>query len=335
MVFGSNIPLTNEDVKGLREDPELRRLLTGVAETQVMLTQVSTRGAHHHTTITGGVPEVFDIRRWETAHGRLYNTADMEKSAPVCVLGETVRQRLFPHKDNPTGERVRVGNITLEVIGVLKPKGKAPTGSDPDDQVFMPITTVQDKLAYQERIDIISTATRSPSDIPAATERIRKVLREKHRLREGMEDNFEVGSIQEMAQIAVLVTKTLNVLVVIIASISLIVGGIGIMNIMLVSVTERTREIGIRMAVGATPSDIRSQFLIEAVVLSMVGGLIGITLGITFAVTLTTVMGWPLSISPFYVALAFTVSAGVGVFFGLYPAAKAARLDPIEALRYE
>jgi putative ABC transport system permease protein len=329
------VPLTPRDVRALREDPELKQLLVGVAESQHLNTIASTPTANHHTTITGGRPAIFTIRNWKLAAGRFYTEADVNKAAPVCVLGESARQKLFPHRPNPIGERVRVLHLTLEVVGLLEPKGRAPTGADQDDQVFVPITTLQQKLAHGQQINLIVTAAKHQDEVAAAEARIRTVLREKHRLREGQDDDFQVSSVQEMAQLAVFLTRTLNILIVVIASISLVVGGIGIMNIMLVSVTERTREIGIRMAVGATTRDIRNQFLIEAVVLSLVGGIIGVTLGMLAAAALAFFLNWPVHISPFYVGLAFGVAAAVGVFFGYYPAAKAARLDPIEALRYE
>ena len=332
-------PLGNDDAQMLREDPELKHMVSGVAETQFHQTLVyyPGGGTHHFTTLTGGVPEVFTVRSWELVPGcgRLYNDSDRKSAANVCVIGETVRQRLFPHKSNPVGERIRIDNVTMTVIGLLASKGKTPTGMDQDDQVFLPITTLQEKLGQEKQVAVIAVSAVHHSVLDPAVKRITKLLREKHRIRPGQEEDFEVKSVEEMAALAVFLTKTLNILIVVIASISLIVGGIGIMNIMLVSVTERTREIGIRMAVGATPQDIRNQFLIEAVVLSMIGGIIGITLGMGVAIILASILKWPIFISPFYVALAFGVAAAVGMFFGLYPAAKAAQLDPIEALRYE
>jgi putative ABC transport system permease protein len=341
-------PLGNDDAEILREDPDLKRWLTGIAESQLQPTIVyyPGGGTRRPTTLTGGVPQVFAVRSWELAPGggRFYNDSDCKSAANVCVIGETIRQKLFLHKSNPIGERIRIetpapnGTVvtaTLIVIGVLAGKGKTPTGMDQDDQIFLPITTLQDKLGLSKQVAVIAGSAVHHSVLEPAVQRMTKLLREKHRIRPGQEDDFEVKSIEEMASLAVLLTKTLNILIVVIASISLVVGGIGIMNIMLVSVTERTREIGIRMAVGATPQDIRNQFLIEAVVLSMIGGIIGITLGMGVAVTLASILKWPIFISPFYVGLAFGVAAAVGMFFGIYPAAKASQLDPIDALRYE
>jgi putative ABC transport system permease protein len=329
------VPLTTEDANVIREDPELKRLLVGVSESQHLQTIVSTNTGNHHTTVTGGRPAIFNIRNWKLAHGRFYNEDDLKKANPVCLIGETVRKKLFPNLPNPVGQRLRVERLYLEVIGLLEAKGRSPTGDDQDDQVFVPISTVQDKIAYGKQIGIIVAAARSQEYTERVEQRMRILLRQTHRLRGDMEDDFQVSSVQELASLALIVTRVLNILIVIIASISLVVGGIGIMNIMLVSVTERTREIGIRLAVGATASDVRNQFLIEAVVLSLVGGVIGITLGVVAAIGLAHVANWPIYVSPMSVALAFGVSAFVGVCFGYFPAVKASRLDPIEALRYE
>ncbi len=329
------VPITTEDANALRDDPELKRLLVGISESQHLQTVVSTTTGNHHTTVTGGRPAIFSIRNWKVVHGRFYNEDDLKKASRVCLIGETVRKKLFPHLTDPTGQRLRVERLYLEVIGVLEGKGRSPTGDDQDDQVFVPITTVQDKIAYEKRIGIIVTATRDQDYIERAEQRIRMVLRGTHRLRGDMDDDFQVASVQELASLALIVTRVLNILIVIIASISLIVGGIGIMNIMLVSVTERTREIGIRLAVGARASDVRNQFLIEAVVLSLVGGVIGILLGVAASIGLARLANWPVYVSPTSVAVAFGVAAFVGVCFGYFPAVKASRLDPIEALRYE
>ena len=328
-------PLTSEDAQALRDDPQLRRWLVGVAESQFYPTIVSSHITSHRVNITGGQPIIFTIRNWKLAAGRFYNDADVQRAAPVCLIGQTVREKLFPHYPNPVGERIRAGPTYLQIIGVLQPKGHTPTGDDQDNQIFVPITTLQEKLAYEKRIALLVSAARDPSWIGRATERIRKILRERHRIQPGTDDDFEVTSVQELANLGDTMTRYLNILIVVIASISLLVGGIGIMNIMLVSVTERTREIGIRMAVGATARDIRNQFLIEAVALALSGGLVGVISGIVAAILLGYFLNWPILVSLFTIVVAFAVSAGVGIFFGYYPAVKAARLDPIEALRYE
>ena len=250
------------------------------------------------------------------------------------MIGQTVRDKLFPDTPTPVGQIVRVDSLQLRVIGVLEGKGRSPIGGDQDDQIFIPINTLQRKLVGVESLSMLLTSVESVDRLEKTKEEITRILREKRRGKKGLED-FDVSSVQEMAEIAVVMTRTMQFLIGIIASISLVVGGIGIMNIMLVSVTERTREIGIRMAIGATPGDILTQFLIEAIMLSLLGGVIGITLGVGAAAALAWAANWPIFIDYSMVALSFAVSGGVGVFFGYYPALKASRLDPIEALRYE
>jgi putative ABC transport system permease protein len=327
-------PLTGQDAAAIRNDRQLAGLLVGVSEVQVTLRVASTRTNVWRTMIVGTAPEMQQVRTWRVAHGRFFNEDDAKKQASVCLLGHTVREKLFPDQPDPVGQLVKVDRVHLRVIGVLHPKGRNPTGGDQDDQVFVPLKTLQHKIVGEERVSMILSAVRSPEHIGRAKEEISRVLRERHRVKPGNED-FDVSSVQEMSELAVLLTRTMQVLIGIIAGISLVVGGIGIMNIMLVSVTERTREIGIRMAVGASGLAVLTQFLIEAVVLALVGGLLGIILGIGGAVALAYFAGWPVEIDPAVVLLSFAVSGGVGVFFGYYPALKASRLDPIEALRYE
>jgi putative ABC transport system permease protein len=278
---------------------------------------------------------LLQVRQWKVEYGRFFNEEDVKKESAVCLIGHTTRQKLFGNKLNPVGETLRVDRLQFRIIGVLEAKGRLPTGADQDDQLLIPITTLQHKLVGKERIDLILVSATSADLIDRVKHECTRILRERHHLRPGASDDFDVSSVQEMAELAVTLTRVMQILIAIIASISLVVGGIGIMNIMLVSVTERTREIGIRMAVGATGADILLQFLIEAMVLALVGGILGITLGFGGALILAHLANWPLIIDPQIVLLAFAVSAGVGVFFGYYPALKASRLDPIEALRYE
>jgi putative ABC transport system permease protein len=325
-------PLSSDDAAAIRK--QTGHLLVGVAEVQVTVRVASTPTHNHNTMIVGSSPDMRPVRSWAVRHGRFYDDDDMKKQAAVCVIGHTVREKLFPDQPNPVGQIIRVDRLQLRVIGVLAPKGRTPTGGDQDDQIFLPLPTLQRKLVGEERVSIILTSVRSPDQIDRAKSEIAAVLREKHRVKPGAED-FDVSSVQELAEVAVVLTRTMQLLIAVIAAISLLVGGIGIMNIMLVSVTERTREIGIRMAVGARAADILVQFLIEAVVLALLGGLVGIALGIGAAVAVAVLIGWPVLIDPWMVLLAFAVSGGVGVFFGFYPACKASRLDPIEALRYE
>jgi putative ABC transport system permease protein len=326
-------PLTHEDAAAVRE--QVGSMLVGVAELQLhQAFAVAGDSPPWKTSFVGCTPDLARVRKWTLDAGEFFNDEDVKRLEKVCLIGQTVRKKLFPDDPNPLGKTLKLGPITLLVVGLLSEKGKSPLGADQDDQVFVPLTTLEQMVTGHRKLSLILTAPISEQFADRARAEITRVVREQHQLKEGNED-FDLQSVQEMAQLALVVTKTLQILIAVIASISLVVGGIGIMNIMLVSVTERTREIGIRMAVGATPADVLIQFLIEAVVLAMVGGVIGITLGMAAAMGMAKAIGWPLLISPSIVLLTFAVSGGVGVFFGYYPALKASRLDPIEALRYE
>jgi putative ABC transport system permease protein len=325
-------PLTRDDAASLRK--QLAPLLRGVAEVQLTQRPATTSTRNRLTLLCGTTPDLQGLREWEVAAGRFLHREDLSQNASVCVIGNTVRKELFPDETAPLGRFIQVDRLRLRVVGVLVPKGRNPAGADQDDEVFLPITTLQHKLVGEDRINMILTATRNEAQTEQALEEITRVLRQAHRVKAGSED-FDVSSVREMAELAYVVTDTLQLLVAVIASLSLVVGGIGIMNIMLVSVTERTREIGIRLAVGATPGAVLAQFLTEAVILALLGGLAGLTLGVGAAALVAGVAGWPLVVAPGAVLVAVGVSAAVGVIFGFYPAWKASRLDPIDALRYE
>jgi putative ABC transport system permease protein len=327
-------PLTTDDAAALRK--KVGPLLEAVAELQMTQRVVTAGATNWPTGIAGCTPDIQKVRKWELEPGgRFLTQDDVAKQATVCLLGHTVRDKLFPDR-SPLGQTIRIDRLSVRVIGVLKPKGRSLNGADQDDQVFVPLGTLQHKLlGGDEKLSMILATVRSEELIERGRDEVQKVLAEQHHLKEGEAKNFDVSSVQEVADLAGFVTDTLHLLVLVIASVSLVVGGIGVMNIMLVSVTERTREIGIRMAVGATPGNVLTQFLLEAMALALVGGLLGIGLGIAAAFVLARFMEWPLYVSPFYVVLACGVSAVVGIVFGYYPAWKASRLDPIEALRYE
>jgi len=274
------------------------------------------------------------IRQWDLAEGAMFTDADVRSAAKVCILGKTTADRLFPNED-AVGKAIRIKNVPMTVLGVLKPKGASMFGSDQDDTVIAPYTTGMKRLAGVTTLSRINVQAESAERITEVQNGITELLRQRHRIQLGHDDDFMMRSQQELAETQTATADSMTALLAGVAIISLIVGGIGIMNIMLVSVTERTREIGIRMAVGARGRDILLQFLVEAVALSSTGGLLGIALGFGGAKLITLLKQWPTLVLADSIIVAFVFSAAVGIFFGFYPARKASKLDPIDALRYE
>jgi len=336
MRFGTGtVPtLTVEDAKAiLNEIPAVRYVapnLSGVA-------QIVYGNQNWSTIVNGTFPEILEIREWGLASGRPFTQQDLDGAAKVCILGKTVAENLFGAID-PVGQIVRIKKIPFTVIGVLSPKGQSTWGQDQDDTIFVPLSTAQKKLfgtAFPGMVRTITVQAKGPEYVEEAERQITELLRQRHRIQPSQDNDFSVRNLTEVMSSAEQSAETMSYLLGAIASISLIVGGIGIMNIMLVSVTERTREIGIRMAVGAKSRDILLQFLIESLVLSTMGGTIGILLGMAGTFVLSALTQWPTLFSVKAILLAFLFSGCVGVFFGFYPARKAALLNPIEALRYE
>jgi putative ABC transport system permease protein len=286
------------------------------------------------TSIIGESIDYLTIRQWDLADGAMFSEADVRSAAKVCILGKTVADNLFP-EDDPIGKIIRIKNVPVKVLGVLKSKGASMFGSDQDDVVIVPYTTGMKRFAGATTLRSIVVQAADADRIAEAQNGIAALLRERHRIQPGADEDFILRNQQEIAETMSATTEVMTALLAAIASVSLLVGGIGIMNIMLVSVTERTREIGIRMAVGARGRDILLQFLIEAVALSSTGGLLGILGGVGGAKLITMIKEWPTLVSPNSIIIAFAFSAAVGVFFGFYPARKASQLDPIDALRYE
>jgi putative ABC transport system permease protein len=282
----------------------------------------------------GVSPEFLLVRRLGVARGASFSDDDVDHSANVCLLGQTIVDNLFGTAD-PLGQTIRVQNLPMRVIGVLTPKGQSPTGQDQDDTLIVPLTTMQKKIKGIDWLDDVMCSGTSPEAIKPAEQQIAGLLRERHHLRADEEEDFNLRHPAEIASARAESQRIMTILLASIASVSLIVGGIGIMNIMLVSVTERTREIGLRLAVGANESDVRMQFLGEATLLSLLGGAIGVIIGVVGSVAISSTLGWPTRIPVQAVLIAVVFSAAVGVFFGFYPAYKASHLDPIEALRYE
>ncbi len=286
------------------------------------------------TSIMGEGVGYLTIRQWDIEDGMMFTDADVRAAAKVCVLGKTTADKLFP-EDDPVGKTIRIKNVPMKVLGVLKAKGASMFGSDQDDTVIVPYTTGMKRFAGVTTLRSINVQAATAEQMAEVQNGIAELLRQRHRIQPGRDDDFMMRNQQEIAETMSATTEVMTALLAAIASVSLLVGGIGIMNIMLVSVTERTREIGIRMAVGARGRDILLQFLIEAVALSSTGGLLGILTGVGGAKLITMIKQWPTLVSPQSILIAFAFSAAVGVFFGFYPARKASQLDPIDALRYE
>jgi len=332
MGWGNTQTLVQADVEAIaRECPSVALAAPGSA-TGV---QAVFSNDNWGTRVTGTEPQYFDIREWAMREGASFTQEDVQSSANVVVIGETVRKNLFGATE-PVGQTIRIKNLPFKVVGVLTPKGQsAAMGDDQDDAMFVPITTLQKKLTGQNWLRFIMASAKTKEQTYAAQQQIEALLRDRHKIHSGRADDFVVRNLADLADVADQAGRVMTLLLASIASVSLMVGGIGIMNIMLVSVTERTREIGIRMAIGATEDDVQRQFLIEAVTLSFIGGAVGIAVGVAVSFLMPRMLGWAATVSMTALAIAVVFSAAIGIFFGYYPARKAARLNPIEALRYE
>ncbi len=328
---GTSSSLTEDDAQAILERVPLVTAVSPVAQARA---QIVYGAQNWSTSIFGAGVDYLQIRRWGIAKGSNFNDSAVRASAKVCIIGHTIATNLFGDAD-PIGKQIRIQKLPFTVIGILEKKGQNTWGRDQDDVIIAPYTTVMKKVSGNTRLSMILASAVSMARIPAATENITELLRARHRLAPGVDDDFTVRTQQDIADIAGSTARVMRVLLAAIASVSLLVGGIGIMNIMLVSVTERTREIGVRMAVGAKAWHVLVQFLSEAVVLASLGGIAGIALGFLTAHLVARFARWPILISADAVLLAFVFAAGVGVFFGFWPARKASQLDPIEALRYE
>jgi putative ABC transport system permease protein len=327
---GSVTTLTLDDAKAIGA-------VRGVTRISPMVrgrAQVIAGDQNWNTSVEGGNEDYLAIRSWALVAGENFTSRDVLVAEKVCVLGDTVVRNLFPDQD-PIGQVIRVKNLPFRVLGVLGPKGQGQFGQDQDDLIIAPYTTIQKKLLGITYIQQVYVSADNSDDVERVAVEITRLMRQRHRITNPDEDDFTVRTVEEMAATRVQMANTMTGLLMSVASVSLLVGGIGIMNIMLVSVTERTREIGLRLAVGARTRDILRQFLAEAVSLSVVGGVVGIFLGVLVSEGLTWRLGWPTLITASSILVAFAFAGAVGIFFGYYPARKAANLDPIEALRYE
>jgi putative ABC transport system permease protein len=334
MGMGSQPTLTKDDADAIQKEcsavQDVAPVLNGAA-------QIVYGNQNWSTGVYGTTPSMLNIRDWPLASGRPFTEQDVRSATKVCLLGQTVVENLFGSID-PIGQGVRIKKIPFTVIGVLDKKGQSPQGQDQDDTVYIPVTTAQKKIfgtTFPGMVRTIMVKAKSTEDLDTAEKQITELLRQRHRIGPRKENDFTVRNLTQIMQVAEQSTKVMTLLLGAIASVSLLVGGIGIMNIMLVSVTERTREIGIRMAVGAKTWDIRLQFIIEALTLSLIGGVAGIIAGISGSQIISAFAGWSTIVSVLSIFLAFGFSGLVGIFFGFYPAYKASLLNPIDALRYE
>ena len=331
MGFGSAPSLTKQDYEALRKEVNG---ITGVSPDVRASAQVAAGSQNVSTSVFGVSEDYLQIRTWPIASGANFTEADVHAANKVALIGHTTAQTLFGEGD-PVGQFIRIGNASFAIVGLLASKGMAMMGMDQDDVVLVPYTSAMVRLTGDTTFRSFSVQAATPQLVDDVQTQIKELLRQRHRIQSGKDDDFHVRTQEEITEMATSTSKVMTVLLGAIAGVSLLVGGIGIMNIMLVSVTERTREIGVRLAVGARGCDILMQFLIEAVTLSVCGGLIGIALGVGGARALSANFGWSTLVSLNSIMMAFAFSVAIGVFFGFYPARKAARLDPIEALRYE
>ncbi len=329
--FGGVRTLVDSDARAIMEEVPT---VTAASPTLRQVSQVVAGNLNWSTVIQGVAPEFQQIRAWEVEEGRFVNQGDVDNAAKVALIGQTVANVLFGNED-PIDGIIRVKKIPFRVIGVLGAKGQTGHGTDQDDVVMIPYTTMQKRIMAITHVQSIVVSAVSAEKTQEAQQQMTALLRQRHRIQPNQDDDFFIRNLSDIAEAAQNSATVMAILLGSIASVSLLVGGIGIMNIMLVSVTERTREIGIRMAVGARKKDIMLQFIVEAVVMAAIGGALGTLLGIGSSSAINQMMEWPVLIRPDIVVLALLVSGGVGIFFGFYPAQKAANLDPIEALRYE
>ena len=329
---GASNTLMPEDAEAIRNEvPGVQYVAAGVDQGA----QVVAGNQNWFSRVQGTDVELPLIRSWATESGAFFTPADVTSAAKVCVVGTTVRDMLFGEGIDPVGQVIRIRNQPFKVVGVMGSKGQSAMGQDQDDVIFAPYTTIQKKFRGITYIQNVTVSAASADSIKKVAEDIAALLRTRHRIQPGDSDDFMVRTLEDIAAMRTETTRTMTALLASIAGVSLLVGGIGIMNIMLVSVTERTREIGLRLAIGARGRDVLTQFLVEAIVISLLGGFIGIGLGYALSRGLTRFLEWPTFITPDAVAVAFGFAAATGIFFGFYPARKASALDPIEALRYE